>query len=200
MLDPDEIIDRRGIEFFRRKVLTADPNVVGFWIPYRMFFLGEELKNSFPGIKQLRLFRRNRVLYTNKIHHSPNPIDGHYEYFDDADPGIEHRFVINLRQRFERHLQWAEVEAAELYRSGQQLVDPISFLRAGLEEFKTYTVHRHGLRDGYNGLINALMHSWKSMATLCFLWELQKSTNLQIESVHYWEELIARTNLPDKFC
>jgi hypothetical protein len=197
ILDPDEVVEPRGLEFFRSKVLTADPNVVGFWIPYRMLFFGEELKHSYPDIKQLRLFRRNRVLYTSGIHHSPNPLDGHYEYLNNADPGIEHRFVINLRQRFERHLQWAEVEAAELYSAGQQIADPVALLRAGLEEFKTYTVDRRGMRDGYKGLINALMHSWKSIATLCFLWELQNSPNLQIESPQYWEELFVHLNLPE---
>src|SRR5687768_18069401 len=58
-----------------------------------------------------------------------------------------------------------------LFRSG--VPDPESVLAAGFEEFKTYVLGRRGLRDGYKGLVNALMHGWKAIAMQCFLWELR---------------------------
>ena len=195
MLDPDEVVDSSGPAFFRSKITGASDDVVGFWVPYRMFFLGEELKHSFPNIKQLRLFRRNRVRYTQGIHLSPTPINGHYEYFEDMDPGIEHRFVRNLRQRFERHLQWAQIEAEEMHRNGKEAPDPVSLLTAGLEEFKMYALNRNGLRDGYKGFVNALMHGWKTVATLCFLWELQQAPNSTPKSVSSLEEVISKLDL-----
>ncbi len=192
MLDPDEVVDPNGPAFFRTKVTGASEDVVGFWVPYRMFFLGEELRYSFPNIKQLRLFRRNRVCYSPEIHLPPTPLGGLYEYFEDTDPGIEHRFVRDLRQRLERHLQWAHIEAQEMHRTGRPVPDPDSLLAAGLEEFKMYALNRNGLRDGYRGFVNALMHGWKTIATLCFLWELKQAPNLTAESFSSLEKAISK--------
>jgi hypothetical protein len=190
MLDPDEVVDPNGLAFFRTKISGAGEDVVGFWVPYRMFFLGEELRHSFPNIKQLRLFRRDRVHYSRIIHLPPAPLGGRYEFFEDTDPGIEHRFVRDLRQRLERHLQWAYIEAQEMHRAGQSVPEPDGLLAAGLEEFKMYALSRNGLRDGYRGLVNALMHGWKTIATLCFLWELQQAPNLTPESFSSLEKAI----------
>ncbi len=192
ILDPDETVEPNAPTFFRDKIQTASNDVVGFWIPYRMLFLSEELKHSFPNLKQLRLFRRDRVHYTKGIHLAPTPLDGRFEYLDDTDPGIRHNFVTNLEQRFVRHLQWSRIEARELHESGVEITDAAEFLKAGLEEFQRYAVDKRGLRDGCKGLINALMHGWKSIVTLCLLWELQNFQNFSIEPLEEWETFIAK--------
>ena len=199
ILDPDEVVEENGIDFFRKMIHLGSCDIVGYWIPYRMMFFGSELSNSFPNIKQMRLFRRDRVSYSSSIHNIPSPIDGVYGYFDDADPGIEHRFVRDFQQRFERHLKWAKIEAEELYRSGKFINDPISILESGIEEFQIYTVERKGLRDGCNGLVNALMHSWKRIAMMCFLWELHGSNNLPIKDASSLEQKVIDLGSVDIF-
>jgi hypothetical protein len=196
ILDPDEVVEPNAPAFFRQKIRTARDDIVGFWIPYRMLFLGEELTHSFPNVKQLRLFRRDRVIYTKGIHLTPTPLDGRFEYLDDSDPGIQHNFVTNLQQRFARHLQWSRIEARELYESGVEITDAADILKAGLEEFKKYAVDNRGLHDGCKGLINALMHGWKNIVTLCLLWELQNSKNFSIEPFEEWETFFANLDLP----
>lgn len=196
MLDPDEVAEPGATQVFRERAQAAGPDVVGLWVPYRMLFLGDELSYSFPSIKQMRLFRRGRVRYTRDLHNVPTPIEGRYDYLADKEPGLEHHFVTSLRHRFERHLSWAQVEAEELNQAGERLNDPIAILEGGLQEFKMYAVHRQGLRDGCKGLVNALMHSWKRIAVLCFLWEIQQAENMSIEPVSYWESILSELKIP----
>lgn len=179
-LDPDESPEPGAIESFRAKIVSASETEVGFWVPYRTLFLGTELERSFANTRQMRLFRRNRVLYRKAIHEAPSPMNGSFQYIDMAEPGITHNFVVDLQQRFERHLQWAKIEALEQYQQGATLADPADLLRVGLREFRHYAIEQQGLDDGCAGLINALMHCWKKIAMLSFLWELQKAPNIPI--------------------
>jgi hypothetical protein len=197
LLDPDEIPEIGAIESFRAKIASAPEAVVGFWIPYRTFFLGTELTKSFANLRQLRLFRRNRVSYRKLIHESPSPLSGYFEHVDMAEPGIAHNFVFDLQRRFERHLQWAKIEALEQYQQGAQLTDPADVLRAGLREFCKYAVEQQGLEDGCAGLINALMHGWKQIAMLCFLWELQKAPNMPVRLSAQIKEFCAELEARD---
>jgi hypothetical protein len=173
VLDPDEAVEPGAIGHFRDRMREAAPDVAGFWIPQRMLFLGQDLCHSFPGVKQLRLLRRNRVVYSSTIHSSPEPVEGRFEHFDDSEPGICHYFVRSLEARMQRHLRWARIEAQQALEQGATAQDILDPVRAGLDELAFYVVERSALKDGMAGLANALLHSWKSATMALFLWEMQ---------------------------
>jgi hypothetical protein len=191
-LDPDENVEPGAIESFRAKIATAPDTVVGFWVPYRMLLLGTELKHSFSNLRQMRLFRRNGVSYKKIIHESPLPVNGYFEYIEMSEPGIMHNFVVDLQSRFERHLQWAKLEAIEEHQRGTGLADPMDLVMAGMREFYRFAIEQQGLEDGYAGLVNALMHGWKKIAMLCFLWELQKAPNFPVNLPNQIEKFWAQ--------
>src|SRR5207237_338789 len=151
-----------------------------------MVIRGAPLRHSFAGLRQLKLFRRGRVRYPGGIHEPPVAIDGRFEYLDEAAPGIQHHFVSDLRSRFERHLRWAYIEAQEAVDRGVAPVTGGPLLTESFKELAHYAVAQRGLNDGTVGAINALMHAWKTVAALCFIWELQGARNEPVERIAEW--------------
>ena len=188
VLDPDETFEKGAISSFRSLVSNAHDSTAGYWVPYKMLLKGEELKHSFPNIKQLRLFRRNRIEYSDAIHASPTPIDGIFEFLDDSVPGIQHHFVRDLSLRFHRHLMWASIEAQELADNGSTVSTAHEILKGANQELEHYFVLRKGLQDGLPGLINGFMHFWKKIAMFCFLWEIQGSKPIAIANLDEIEQ------------
>jgi hypothetical protein len=178
VLDPDEALEPGAVSHFREKMRGAARDIAGFWVPQRMLFFGRELSHSFPGVKQLRLFRRNRVAYSSTIHSSPEPVEGRFEHFDDSEPGIRHYFVRSLEPRIQRHLLWAKIEAQQAFERGTTVRDLLDPVRAALDELAFYIVERGALKDGMPGLANALLQSWKSAVTALFLWEMHGAGEL----------------------
>jgi glycosyltransferase involved in cell wall biosynthesis len=75
-----------------REVLSRKGGYDGFWIPYRHFFLGREMKGKFWDAKRVKLFRKSKGGWQAKMVHSNFVIEGrlgelrtpllHYSYRD----------------------------------------------------------------------------------------------------------------------
>ncbi len=157
-----------------------------------MLFYDRPLEASFPHISQLRLFRRNKVVYDGSLHGIPVARDGRICHVSCEKPVLSHIFVEQLLERFRRHLLWAGIEAAELAAAGSRLSDPYEILAAARSEFEKYFLQRAGYRDGVPGLINAVMHAWMRAAVAALLWETTTPRNYQLEAVADWEALFRK--------
>lgn len=192
VLDPDEYLEPGASTFVRDLIVRAEPDVTGFWLPYSMLFYGQRLEASFPGISQLRLFRRNKVVYDGSLHGTPVAREGRMCHVSRDEPLLSHIFVEHLLDRFRRHLLWARIEASELASAGRRLSDPYEILAVARTEFEKYFLQRAGYRDGVPGLINAVMHAWMRAAVAALLWEATTPRNYELEAVSDWGALFRK--------
>ena len=192
VLDPDEYLEPGASTFLRDLIVRADPDVSGFWLPYAMLFHDQCLEASFPNLSQLRLFRRNKVVYDGSLHGVPTAREGRICHVLHEGPVLSHVFVEHLLMRFHRHLLWACTEAAELTSAGTRLSDPYEIIVAAQLEFEKYFFERAGYRDGVPGLINAVMHAWMRTAVAALVWEAAMPRSNQLEAVSDWDDLIQK--------
>jgi hypothetical protein len=191
-LDPDEYLEPGTSTFLHDLIARTEPDVSGFWLPYAMFFYDQHLEASFPCTSQLRLFKRNKVVYDGSLHGAPVAREGRICHINYKQPILSHMFVDHLIDRFQRHLLWANIEAAELASAGTRLSDPYEIIAMAQLEFEKYFFERDGYRDGVPGLINAVMHAWKSAAVASLLWEATLPRNYQLKAISNWDELVRK--------
>jgi len=152
-LDADERLSRELKASILRVKREGESAASGFMISRRAFYLGRWIRHSgwYPD-RKLRLFRRSQAHWEGRIHErlalegTTNVLAGdilHFTYRDLAD----HVARIN---------RYTDFQAVELIRKSERgllakalLLPPLTFLR--------HYVWRGGFRDGFAGLVIALL-------------------------------------------
>jgi glycosyltransferase involved in cell wall biosynthesis len=118
LLDADEFLDERA----RERVLDAvtQPDVAGFYLARRNFFLGRELKHAwwYPD-HQLRLFRTGAARYEDREVHEHMVVEGPVRVLE-AD--ILHENVKGLFAFIARHNTYSNLEAREILQPTQAAI------------------------------------------------------------------------------
>lgn len=111
-LDADEYLTPETAAAIRDAVRTADPGTAGFELPRSYVFFGQQLRYAwwYPDY-QLRLFRRARGRFEERLVHEHVIVDGRVRQLDAA---IVHENLKGLSAFIERHNRYSDLEAAEL--------------------------------------------------------------------------------------
>jgi glycosyltransferase involved in cell wall biosynthesis len=161
-LDADEEVEP-GLADEIRSVLSDNLTVSGFWIPRKNFFLGRWIKHGgFYPDRKLRLFRRGRGQFENRLVHEDIRLDG-------SSARLHHHLLHHAYRTLENyidHMNRYSSLGAEM--ANQQRPRGFSFLdivvRPKLTFFYNYVL-RGGFLDGREGLLLHLYHagyvSWK---------------------------------------
>jgi glycosyltransferase involved in cell wall biosynthesis len=112
-LDADEWVNPALLTEIKASVDAGARN--GFYIPRRNIFLGRVLKHAwwYPDY-QLRLFRRRAGRYEDRLVHEHVLLDGEPGFLRNP---LMHENLKGLDAFIERHLRYAELEAAEIHRA-----------------------------------------------------------------------------------
>lgn len=191
-LDADEFVDHDFCLSIRASI--QNDTFDGFWLTYRNYFLGSELKHGLPQ-RKLALFRVGKGLYEriDEVGWSRLDMEVHEHPIIDGAVGtiftpIEHQDYRGLAKFIERHTDYARWESRRYAN-----------LKAGPEDSKRFTPrqrfkYRHlakwwypwfyflftyiaklGVLDGRAGFQYALYKSWYFQTIRLLIMEDQKS-------------------------
>lgn len=173
-IDADEEVSKELAEEIK-SILKAKPssvaNINGFWIPRKNFMFGKWIKENtgwYPDY-QLRLFRKDKGRYESRHVHKDLSIDGETEKLKEH---IIHHNYDSIEQYVKKILIYAPNEADE-YLHGDYNFSYFDVIRFPISDFMAWFFARKGYKDGFHGLVLALMQAFYHFLVFAFIWEKQ---------------------------
>jgi len=167
-LDADEEVSKELADEIKA-LIKNNVKENGFWIPRKNYIFGKWIQYSgwYPDY-QLRLFRKGKGKYIDKHVHEDLSVDGgtanlknhiiHHNYGTIGD-------FINKTVDL-----YAKNEAEEKLRKGYSF-SYFDAIRFPLGEFLSRFFARKGYKDGFHGLMLALLMSFYHLIVFAFIWE-----------------------------
>lgn len=158
-LDADEVVSEGLVEEIK-DVIYSKPDVNGYWIPRRNFFLGRFLTKGgqYPDYT-LRLYRRGKGRLPAKDVHEQAVVEGKVSYLK-CD--LLHLRDKNFSEYLDRFNRYTDLLALQIRDSGDKknIFSFLNFIfiKPTLWFLKVYLRHR-GYVDGFPGFIFALFSS-----------------------------------------
>ena len=167
-LDADEEVSKELADEIRTRI-RSNVKQNGFWIPRKNYIFGKWIEHSgwYPDY-QLRFFRKGKGKYINKHVHEDLSIEG--ETANLKDHIIHHNYdtiadFINKTVNI-----YAVNEAEEKLRKGYSF-SYFDVIRFPLSEFLSRFFARKGYKDGFHGLVLALLMAFYHLIVFAFIWE-----------------------------
>jgi (heptosyl)LPS beta-1,4-glucosyltransferase len=172
VLDADEQITP-ALAHELKELMKSDPTGInGFWIPRKNIIFDKWIQHSgwYPD-HQLRLFRRGKGKYEKAHYHEPIAVSGETEKLSEH---IMHNNFEHMGQFLYKSLQvYAPNEAEELLRKGY-IFNYRDAIRLPVKEFLSRYFAREGYKDGFHGLMLALLMAVYHFTIFAYLWEKKK--------------------------
>ena len=156
-------------------ILNAKPsalsNINGFWIPRKNYMFGKWIKNNtgwYPDY-QLRLFRKGKGIYESKKVHEDLSLEGETEKLKEH---LIHHNYDSIEQYVNKILIYAPNEATAKLENGY-VFSFFDVIRFPLTDFLNWFFARKGYKDGFHGLVLALMQAFYHFLVFAFIWERQ---------------------------
>ena len=168
-IDADERITPESKSEIQESV-SAGGGYAGFRIPRKNFVHGQWLRfgKNYPDY-QLRLFRREKARVSERLIHEGYIIEGE---IGDLQHPMLHYTMPSVRHMLTKNLEYARLEAEE--KRGRGTPSLLDFLmRPPLEFLKKYFILQ-GFRDGWFGLVFAVIHAIGKTQVLLYRWEMNR--------------------------
>ena len=167
-LDGDEEISkelREEIKYAIKKTTIVN----GYWIPRQNFIFGKWIEHSgwYPDY-QLRLFKKGKGKFINKHVHEPLTIEGETGHLRHNI--IHHNYETILQFVQKNIIVYAPNEAEELLKKGYEF-SFFDAIKLPLNEFLSRFFARKGYKDGYHGLMLALLMAFYYFVVFAYIWE-----------------------------
>ncbi|MFH1258640.1 MAG: glycosyltransferase family 2 protein, partial [Elusimicrobiota bacterium] len=149
---------------------SAAENIAGFYIPFRLNFLGKFIR--FGGCQQekhLRLFRRGQGQFTVDAVHEKMAVDGKIGHLNSL---INHYSYDNLEDYFSKLNCYTSLAAIKLKNKGKKFHFWQIFLPPWVF-FQKYFL-KLGFFDGWAGFLWAILSGVYVFVKYLKLWELQQ--------------------------
>lgn len=168
-IDADERVTP-GLRDEILSLLSDAPEMDGYFIPRRNFFLTKEISNCgwYPDY-QMRLFRKSKTKVDSRKVHEGFLVTGNTGYLNNPFIHYTHR---NLHDTFKKINEYSTLEAEELYL--QKEAKPMNMIINPAAAFLGHYISRKGYKDGVPGLMVSLIHAATKMMTYMKMWDLQK--------------------------
>lgn len=172
VLDADEQITPELAQELK-ELMKKDPKEFnGFWVPRKNIIFDKWIQYSgwYPD-PQLRLFRKGKGKYEKAHYHEPIAVTG--EKGKLSEHILHHNFE-HVGQFLYKSLQvYAPNEADELLRKGY-VFNYRDAIRLPIKEFLSRYFAREGYKDGFHGLMLALLMAVYHFTIFAYLWEKKK--------------------------
>lgn len=169
-LDPDEIVPVGLKNIIREKLDGYDY----FKIPRKNITFGRWIKYSrwWPDY-QVRLFKKNKVVWPKIIHRQPK-VDGQgYTVEPKEELAILHHNYQNIDEYLSKFQRYAKYEAKEIFESKKDLTFSNAIARA-LNEFISRYFAGEGYKDGGQGLVLAFLQMFYYLIVYFYYLEMKK--------------------------
>ena len=143
----------------------------GFNMPRKSFFLGKWIRYCgwYPDYN-LRLFRKNKGLFSESLVHESVKIQGKAEFLRNP---LEHYTYKSIDDYLCRMNKYARLAAEEMSRNGKS-VNYFDLLSRPLITFLKMFLLRRGFLEGYRGLILSYLYASYTLSKYSKLWEMKK--------------------------
>lgn len=173
IVDADEEIPMELAQ--RLQLLSADkPEVSIVSLPRKNMIFGKWIQHSgwWPD-HQIRFFKKGTVTWKNEIHSIPET-NGNLLSLTGEENAIVHHNYATIAQFLQKNLVvYAAQEAEELSEKGYKF-DYQDAVRFPLKEFLSRYFAREGYKDGFHGLMLAILMGIYHFAIFAYLWEKKK--------------------------
>ncbi len=171
ILDADERVSESLAKEIRETIATSPEDIDGYWIRFRSFFLGYELRYAGYNSAALRLFRRDRCRYSMRRVHEEIDIDR--QRAGRLNAKILHYSIWSYDQYFSKWVKYTRLGADELWAQGKRASRFSLLARPFLRFFQMYILRR-GFLDGFVGLqVCMLTAFFNTFVKQARLWEKQ---------------------------
>jgi hypothetical protein len=150
-----------------RTIATAPVALAGLWIPRHNVFFGRILVGGgwYPD-HQLRIVRRDTTHYDEHIEvHEVATVQGHTHQLHGH---LTHLNIETFAELWHKQAAYARREAATMAQAGR-VVRWRNYVGAPIREFHYRYIRAAGWRDGWVGLVLALVMAWFAMMSFVAL-------------------------------
>lgn len=178
-LDPDEIFPEKVKDFLLRHLQDYDY----YYFPRKNIIFNKWIVHSrwWPD-NQLRLFRKDSLVWPKKLHPIPQPKGSGYTFVPEEENAIYHYNYDNIDQYIEKSIRYAKSEAKELLKEGE-LYTLQSALKQSLSEFMSRFFAHEGYKDGMHGFVLATLQMFYYFLVFFYYWEEKKYFDQQAKEL-----------------
>ncbi len=178
-LDPDELVPQKTWKIIEMNMEHFD----SFAFPRKNIIFGKWIEHSrwWPDY-QLRLFKKDTVIWPKEIH--PEPVTKGREFQIPADErnAIIHYNYGSIDEYLTKARRYARSEAITYIQNKTDLTLPNS-IRKSLTEFVSRFFANEGYRDGSHGFILAVLQMFYYVLIYMYYWELKKYPQEKLETL-----------------
>jgi glycosyltransferase involved in cell wall biosynthesis len=167
-LDADEQVSKELKEEILSKINKDQLDADGYYIPFKFYWLGRELRFGRYGVeKHIRLFRKGKANYSNQFIHEGLKIEGKIGHLKNY---IFHFSYKNIDDYFKKFNQYTTLSAMEKFNKGKKAyIYQFFFLPI---DFCIRYFLKLGFIDGMPGFLYAWFSSFHRFVKYAKLWEL----------------------------
>ena len=174
-LDADEVVSEQ-LALQIQKVLSNPPDFSGYLTPRLTYYLGKPVRHSgwYPDY-QLRLVDKRKAHYPKRKVHERIAVDGKVGQLTGH---IEHFGFPTFEEHFRKNADYAQAMAYQMLEEGRHIRYHELLFRPVLA-FANKFFFQMGFRDGLNGLLISIMHSYYVFLKYAWLWDLKRIQRLR---------------------
>jgi len=182
ILDADEKIGRILSRKLRQIAAKTRQDIDYVLIPRKNIVFGKWIQNSrwWPDYLP-RFFKKGKVKWPKQIHQKPVLKGKIYTLPDNERFAIIHYNYKTLDQFLERSRRYAEVQATELVKEKNYVLNYGDLLLKPVGEFLSRFFAGEGYRDGVHGLALSLLQSYAIALIYLKVWEKQRYRERNVE-------------------
>lgn len=168
ILDADERVSE-GLRKEIKEILDKDPEVDGYFIPRKSYFLGRWIRYGgwYPDYS-IRLFRKDKGRFEQREVHESVRINGKAGRLRNP---LEHYTYRSLSEYLQRMDRYSTLAAREMARRGRR-AGPVNILFRPFFTFFRMYILQLGFRDGIYGLLLSILYSYYTLSKYAKLWEI----------------------------
>lgn len=179
-LDPDEVLTKELKEELSKNMQNCDY----FSMPRKNIIFGKWIQHSrwWPDY-QVRLFKKDAVIWPTEIHKQPHPSGKEYKITENENLAIFHYNYESLDEYLSKAVRYAKSEAAEKIKSTSYSLSQA--IKNALSEFISRFFAFDGYKDGMHGFVLAFLQMFYSFLVYFYWWELKKYPNTEVNKLAF---------------
>jgi (heptosyl)LPS beta-1,4-glucosyltransferase len=190
-IDPDERVTPTLAKEIMVQMETSQ--APAFTLRRKNIHYGVEFKHGGWDQDQVtRIFRRSQFqTWQGKIHESP-AYQGQSVLLHTPLIHLTHR---NTANGLKKSSQWTKMEAELLVEAGAAPVNFLTLVRKGGMEFLRRAIFKQGYKDGFPGVVEAVIQAINKILVYIQVWELQQTPSLpeqyrqhELKIVRQWRD------------
>ncbi len=174
LLDADEVIPASLREEIQATV-ASEPKEVAFWIPRQNKFMGRWIRYSgWQGDRVIRLFRKSKCSYENKLVHAEVIAHGPVGQLKNRILHHTYRGMDAYVRKLNRYADW---QARDYHPKTGRIGFYHLWLKPGFRFFKHYWL-KGGFRDRIPGLAISYLQAYAVRMRYLRMWDLRRTGKL----------------------